>query len=330
MVSYLPRHFDLRSYKLALILLWLVITGGYAGWSHPAFLLANLAFLTTLGAIYFILIRHTGPDAVEIALLIFIGAIIISTVATQEWHGALRVTIWLGYLGVYRLSKAWSDSTIHRAARWSLIPYALTCFFPWENSNIIAFNLLSLALLTNLGILGWVGIGMIYLGSMGGLLSTGVGVAIFTKRPKLLWVGLGALTLAGWIIEPASYAIRLSFWVDAWRGFLLSPLWGIGPGQYHTLIGGWMHAHNIVATTAAEMGLIGLAALGWLAWVIARGFHTLPTWAAALVAAYATWSMVDEPLQIFGAGFIFFIALSRTKGGEKTYGESSHQYDEIG
>jgi hypothetical protein len=203
---------------------------------------------------------------------------------------------------------------------WALIPYALFSFLPWENSNAVAFNLLGLALLAmpalNLKIYGPV---VLILGGwlncVAGVLSALIAALRYAPRTTrhalllLIPLGLGF----GWWINPTGYAWRLQFWADAWRGFTAAPLLGLGPGQFYRLNDDWPHAHNILATTAAETGLIGLAALGLLLWAIARRWSSLPTWAAAVVAAYGAWSLVDEPLHIWGAGFIFFIALSRLK-----------------
>ena len=113
----------------------------------------------------------------------------------------------------------------------------------------------------------------------------------------------------GGVISPDSYLLRLGFWGQALADFIKSPLLGSG-GQYQ--IGQYWHSHNLILTTAAERGLSGLLPLAGLAWSVARRWSRLPAWAAAIIAAYGAWSMVDEPLQFAGPGLIFFIALAKT------------------
>jgi len=74
---------------------------------------------------------------------------------------------------------------------------------------------------------------------------------------------------------------RRDFWLSAWYAFLSSPLWGTGPFTYgtqfmkYTPIPPWRpypHAHSYLLTVAAETGLIGLAASGWMALAIVVAF----------------------------------------------------------
>ncbi|GIK42352.1 MAG: hypothetical protein BroJett011_61850 [Chloroflexota bacterium] len=304
----------MKTLTLALLLLWLALTGGYAGWQSPTLTLVNL--LAWLGLMVWLLHQCSNFefDRIEQGLLLLIAAMLVSALVNQTWqHSLIKIGVWLGYLGLYRLAHRWPDETIHRAALWALIPYALFSFFPnWGNQNVIAFNLLGLALLTGLPLLiaPAAVIAGAWLASIGGIVA-GLVALVRPRSPAPLLL-CSPLILAGWWLNPAGYAWRLHFWADAWRGFWSAPLVGLGPGQYFTL-NNWPHAHNLVATTAAELGLIGLAALAWLIWAVARRWPQLPVWATALVAAYGAWSLVDEPLHIWGAGFIFFIALSRER-----------------
>jgi hypothetical protein len=261
-------------------------------------------------------VHKLNLDPIALALLLFVSSMALCLLATEAWQtGQIKVGVWLGYLAFYYLARQWSDETIHRAATWAFIPYALISLFHVENANVLAFNLVGLALLSGLPLLiapaGLIAAG--WLSSIGGLLASGLGATCYTKRPGLLALGLVPVGLIGWLVNPAGYAWRLQFWADAWQGFLSSPLVGLGPGMYYTL-NDWPHAHNILATTAAEGGVIGLAALGLLIWAVTRRWAGLPSWAAAVILAFGAWSLVDEPLHFWGPGFIFFTALSRLEG----------------
>lgn len=308
----------MKTLPLALVLLWFALTGGYAGWQNPTLTLVNVIAFTGLMAWLMLSVQKLNYSPVDTGFFFFLTAMMVSTIVTGTSEtGVIKISVWFAYLAFYHLAQRWPDETIHRAALWALIPYALFSFFPWENPNVVAFNLLGLALLAmpswNLKIYSPV---ILVIGGLlncvAGVLSALVAATRYVARPGLLCLGLLALIPVGWWVNPAGYAWRLQFWADAWRGFWSAPFFGLGPGQYFTL-NDWPHAHNIVATTAAEGGLIGLAALAWLVWAVARRWPQLPVWATALVAAYGAWSLVDEPLHFWGAGFIFFIALSRGK-----------------
>lgn len=309
---------------LALLLLWLALTGGYSGWQQPTLLLVNVA--GWIGLMVWLVIQSKGSlsmsnistSKVDICLLLFVLAMGLSTVSTGTWQvGLIKIGVWLAYLVFYQLARRWPDETIHRAALWALIPYALLSFFHVENDNVVAFNLLGLALLAMPGWNWFIFSPAVLI--MGGLLSCVAGVLSalvaatrYAARPGIFYLGFAPLALLGWWINPAGYAWRLTFWADAWRGFWAAPIAGLGPGMYYTL-NDWPHAHNIIATTAAEGGLIGLAALGLLIWAVARRWSALPVWAAAVILAFGAWSLVDEPLHFWGPGFMFFIALGRSK-----------------
>ena len=303
----------MRTNTLALLLLWLSLTGSYAGWKS-SLLWVNVAGWGLLLAWMIGQAAKRPLGRVETAMMLFITAMLASTLITGTGFAAVgRIAIWFAYLGFYYLGSQWTDEEIHRAAALALLPYPLFVFLPWENPNVIAFNFVGLTLLAR-PILHW----KIYiplfvwlawpLNSVGGILAA----LVTTVRLNLISASaLASILFLGAWFNPVGCAYRLQFWAEAWQNFLLFPIWGIGPGNYH--LAGWWHAHNIIATTAAETGLIGLAGLGLLVWSIARRWLALPAWAAAVVLAYGAWSLVDEPLHFWGAAFIFFLALSRRK-----------------
>lgn len=120
-----------------------------------------------------------------------------------------------------------------------------------------------------------------------------------TKPWLLILMGLGIIALAAggaWLglkqLQHPSHGriliARRDFWLSAWYAFLSSPLWGTGPFTYGTQFMKYMptpprrpypHAHSYLVTTAAETGLIGLAASGWMALAIVVAFKR--TWQSA-------------------------------------------------
>lgn len=301
----------MRAITLALLLLWLCLTGGYSGWSS-GLLWVNVALWGLLLA-WMVGQARRVKVGLEGSLFLYVLAILGSAGLSGSLAvGIGRAGIWFAYIGFYLLAQRWTDEEIHRAAALALPLYALASLLPWENPNVIAFHLLGLTLLAmpawNWKLYTWL---LLMLGgwlsSVGGVLAALIAGSPYTLRFTLCVVT--PLALLGFFFNPAGYGYRLQFWAAAWRDFLSSPLWGVGPGNYH--LNGWWHAHNLIASTAAEMGLIGLLALGLLIWTMARRWATLPAGAAAVVLAYGAWSLVDEPLHFWGAAFIFFLALSR-------------------
>ena len=129
----------MRTIIFALGLLWISLTGGCAGWQSP-----YLLYINVLGWAGLILWggkslsgRWTGPDYAMLA-----------TVGTTAISGSVeQAGLWAGYWAVYRLAARKKQPEIHRGALLALAPYAVLTFVPWENPNIVGFNLLGLALL---------------------------------------------------------------------------------------------------------------------------------------------------------------------------------------
>jgi tetratricopeptide (TPR) repeat protein/O-antigen ligase len=115
------------------------------------------------------------------------------------------------------------------------------------------------------------------------LILTSLGLAVLAASG--LWLALKQLQHPS---HGGILAARREFWLSAWYAFLRSPLWGTGPFTYgtqfmkYTPIPPWRpypHAHSYLVTTAAEMGLIGLVASGWMALAIVVAFKR--TWQSA-------------------------------------------------
>lgn len=310
---------------IALLLLWLALTGGYVGWSNPFALFVN--FLLWLGLMIWLCVRVPRLDRIGWAIIGLMAANLISAAITHHWYAGLtRSAILSVYLAIYNLARQWPDGVISQGAFVSLIIYLFLCCSPWGNPNVLAFNLIGLAWLAwpigEWGILLFVGLFILaYLkGSTGGmlaLLSGGAFVAWKLSKHRLVQICLVSLIIPllifGWFFGDLITASseRLVFFIDAAKDFISSPLWGLGPGAYRSLT--YWHSHNLVLTTAAELGFLGLLALGALAWVIWKSWSSLPIWAAALTVSFAVWSLVDEPTQFWGPGAMLMMAWSRRR-----------------
>jgi len=123
---------------------------------------------------------------------------------------------------------------------------------------------------------------------------------------------------------------RREFWLSAWYAFLSSPLWGTGPFTYGTQFMKYIpippgrpypHAHSYLITAAAETGLIGLAASGWMALAIMVAFKR--TWQSAgrehrlLMAGcgasllgFSVHSLVDNHVGVPAIALALIIALA--------------------
>jgi tetratricopeptide (TPR) repeat protein len=108
------------------------------------------------------------------------------------------------------------------------------------------------------------------------LFLTGLGIAVLAAGG--MWLGLKQLQHPS---HGGILAARRDFWLSAWYALLSSPLWGTGPFTYGTQFTKYMptpprrpypHAHSYLITAAAETGLMGLAASGWMALAIVAAF----------------------------------------------------------
>ena len=100
--------------------------------------------------------------------------------------------------------------------------------------------------------------------------------------------------------QHTSPSVRWEMWVLATAAFLYSPWTGTGPGTFaalwhalYPLQVAYPHAHSIIFNTAAEQGLIGLAALAALAVAVLRASWRDAGLFAAVVA-FGAHSLVDS------------------------------------
>ena len=300
------------------LLVWLTITGGYAGLCNPVLFLLNGALTSVLILAATLTLTERPAGWLDAGLLAMAAAAAVSGWAAHVW--AVKAAIWLLFWSVYRLAGRWPAAHLHRAALFTL-PFYLTIipFLP-ENQNVMAFHLVALTLLA----LPATGLFFIYLlppviyllvfwlESWGGLLALALGGSVYILRyfkATPTWSALwGAPAALAALLVPASFNWRLTFWADAWRGFVSAPALGIGPWQFWRL-DRWSHGHNLPLTTAAEGGLLGLAALGVLGYALIKRWPGLPVYAQAVTGALLFWSIFDEPLMFLGSGCIFALSL---------------------
>jgi hypothetical protein len=95
---------------------------------------------------------------------------------------------------------------------------------------------------------------------------------------------------------------RLLFWRTGLQRFTILGN-GMGTAIFHSLSGREMyHAHSLPVTIGVELGLPGLAALGWGLWrLVPRLRHG---WQGAVIAGLLAWLLIDEVIWFWGAGVL--------------------------
>src|SRR5204862_2980765 len=99
--------------------------------------------------------------------------------------------------------------------------------------------------------------------------------SVLAERLGVLLDYFGVFDVRTVEVNAENFAVveRMAHWQSGWYMFLDHPVFGVGIGNYpaayvHYYLPGWPeplgHAHNYYLNTAAEVGLIGLAALLWL------------------------------------------------------------------
>ena len=214
---------------------------------------------------------------------------------------ALAGALWPGLYLLARLSD-WADNT-NITATWSVIFVAIS--LAGRNWWVLLAHAVMLLWLNSQGAI------------LGAIVAAGVMIYPFW-RPNAKTVAIGGVGIITGLItwQPAMARIRLYYWQHAGSAFLAYPIFGVGPGGLcaRNIIPEWgggyqTHAHNILASTAAELGLVGLAAGVIMIWLITRFGWQMTRWQLAAVAGMLAHSMVDEPLWWPGPMLAFAIII---------------------
>lgn len=247
-------------------------------------MLSGLVEAVTLGAmvaaLVWVVLRFRLPKtALTGPFLAVLLAALASTVQTVDSGGSLaRVVVLAGAVAAFYVAREYPDAAA-LAAR--IAGYAMLAAVAVEvctgaarpggllhNPNSAASALL---------LVGWA-LGPVYLGAVG-VLSRGALVASLAAelwgRVARRWVLVLVLVLAAGLVllRPETVTARLGTWQEAAGLFLARPVLGWGPGAYRSLARvepGHVHADSLPLTVAAEGGLVGLAAWGWLAVVVVK------------------------------------------------------------
>lgn len=297
---------------MALVLVWLALTGSFNAWQTGPLLAMNgfVSLGLVAGVIY-----QFRPKPLTWPLLALWLVLAFST-ALNNPAGWGKLYYWLVLIAVYHLPQRAGER--QRAAVWAgWVLFPLAILLPWENGNSMAFMVVPLLWLggERAGP-RWLTLGVVALlasGSTGGLLAGVVGLAVYAWQrwpPDKKTAGLAGLVLAvllagliaGQANNSGSWANRVAIYRHALVGISQAPLAGHGADSFSLTVAGWpaLDEHNLILTTAHESGLIGLAVAGWLvSWLVMR--HTFNPWQAGLLTSVAVHSMVDGPL--FGSFF---------------------------
>jgi O-antigen ligase len=170
------------------------------------------------------------------------------------------------------------------------------------NPNIIASFLVVVAFMGRQSAAWWVAIGAALLGtgSRGGLLGL-LGALAAAARIPFRWAGIAGLGILLLLIvaRPTTVADRLGTWTEAMYLFARRPVLGWGLGTYSLLARHHpesAHADSAPLTIAAETGLLGLAAWGWLMGAAGRAVARSPDSFRLGLIAWAVHQLVDHTM----------------------------------
>ncbi len=257
--------------------------------------------------------------------------------AIDQERAALQLLTWLAYLAVWytaRRSPRRRVMAVLRGLGWIVATVCLVEVVisggragAWLQGNPNKTGGLLAVLIPLAGGYPWLlagGAALLATGSRGAvsgvLASVVASVAPGRTRTKdvervlifALVVALAGLALWG-MYRPSTIVSRLNTWHEALTLFLDRPLTGWGAGCYpHLAINEPLHPHadSWPLTVAAEQGLIGLAAWGWLSLVVARLALRSESRARLGLLAFAVHNLVDCTLWWWWIGISVMMCLS--------------------
>jgi len=312
----------------ALLWLWLVFTGGAAGWGVEPLLAINLlmavALLLLMAANAWRYRDNQRLKPIQPALVGLFMALWVATAINQSAGGVGWMIIFVVFYIIYDLPAA-NLRAMRRGALWAgWVVWPAVLFLPWDNANTMAMSVWGLLLLgmpadtRNEIKIAW--------GVLGGLalLGTGSEGGIFALATAIVWlVGWWQLWLALIVVAVVGVGLKFDSYGSLWvrRDMIAAALadfrWlGHGLDSYHFSAGSnWStwHAHNLVAQIIWDAGALGLAALAWLLASLRR--LSLDKWSWAWLIAFGVHSLVDSPLYVnFFSGVVAMLILGSDDG----------------
>jgi hypothetical protein len=303
-------------------LLLLAILPGLVIVAHPVPVLKMLVMWTAFVLVFQMVVTDGTPETVRTILLALAvsAAVVGLKAALDPGTDQPQRLLGLGEVAEGRPGGSFEDPNILATFEALGLPAAVA-FALGRNMLLRVVGTLSFALIVA---------GLALSLSRGGFLAAaGALVVMLAWRPfryaalatlaVLLVLQVGSGSLSGEVqqtsvvqgrIESVSYAAaggdpRFAIWRATPEIIAEHPFFGIGANQYpvvspryglfaEDLGGSYQHAHNIPLTVAAELGLLGLAAVLWATFALAR----------VLVAAYRRQSGFDRGLALaVGAAF---------------------------
>lgn len=318
-----------RKIAIAAVILFLALFGGVQFYIKPwgIWFVLGMMLLISFG----MFIKPLYPSPSFLIFFPIFAAVLISDMANNRdtFHTTfsrqfLFVVFLIFVLGSRYVNRSDLFNGLYLAAALWPGVYVIALLGWTDNKNIIAalsvvFITMSLARRNWLILVAHILL-LIWLNSQGAMFGSIVAALVMTYpywrfNIKTLVVGLGIMTgLIAW--QPAMAQIRLYYWQRAWAAFISSPAFGVGHGGLYArnIIPEWgggyqIHAHNILVSTVAELGLIGLAAVAIMVFLITRFRWKLTRWQLAIIAGVLAHSMVDEPLWWPGPLLIFAMVI---------------------
>ncbi len=280
----------------------------------PMLLLPRALWWLAYGAVFVLAQRHLDEDSIGQGMVV------------AGWV-LLPVAIVAAMVDAHSMHRALIHRNVMAALLLLLIPAGLSTLRGRERLTWAVLGGLALGSTGSRGGLVGMAVGLVALGlpAAGWLTAGSAGVAFGLARGAILAPKVMAM------VSSPSYSTvnnfgydRLAFYRQAVEMWLSSPLFGHGPSSYfYAMPSGFstFHAHCLPLTVLAEAGLVGLAALGFLAWQI-WGLRRWGHWAWAGVAGIGAVCLVDEPVWFWGVGVgaalllaVLFGSMEEKKGG---------------
>jgi len=265
-------------------------------------------------------------------LAVILALVISYYTAIDQERAALQLLVWLGYLAVYYVARRtphrWVLSAL-RTTGWlvagvtlaeALVTNERAGWWLMGNPNKVGGLLAVLLPLSSHSLwmlVGWAA--LLATESRGAIVGVLSSVAASARKQRLVVAILAvlAVTVVLAMMRPRGTAQRWDYWWEATGLFIERPLTGWGAGCYPllTVTHGPLHPHaeSFPLTVAAEQGLIGLAAWGWLVIGAARLAARSESRARLGLLAFAVHNLVDCTLWWWWIGIAVMMCLSLTE-----------------